>query len=283
MDKDCSIDELINILKDNKITNKSTSKDTVRLTINTLKDTGCVIEKPSKLNNYKYKLISHPFVLNISEKELNALIHLRENYTNNINWKEINTINSIYEKIGLLTEKKTQIEIIENTKPLRNIDYKILYEISKPQVIGKKVNITYISPEFGKEDIDIIPRKINYENQKLYLQCFNFKYNSNSTLNIERILKINNINFSNNFELSIEYEVKYKLSGNSLKTFELKDYEKIIEKTNNYIIINAKVSNEFLFIQRILQFGNDFNIISPDFFREKLLEKLKLIKRGYES
>ena len=43
------------------------------------------------------------------------------------------------------------------------------------------------------------------------------------------------------------------------------------------------MENEFCFIQRILLLGSDFKINSPEFFREKLINKLKLIQKGYKQ
>ena len=48
IEKSRSIDELVDLLKSNPYTNKSVSKDTVRLTINTLRSAGCNISKSKK-------------------------------------------------------------------------------------------------------------------------------------------------------------------------------------------------------------------------------------------
>ncbi len=283
IEKDRSIDELIEVLKNNSITAKSVSKDTVRLTINTLKTAGCIFEKPKKANGYKYHLIYHPFVLKLTHKELKVLIKLREKLAENLPWNTVLDINALYKKVLMVTADKNQMQDVENTRPLKDVNETILYKISDPKLEGKKVQIKYFSPKNGIEDIDIIPQKISYENGKIYLWCYIFKYNTNSMLNIERIKKINNINISESFNTPNSYEVIYKLTGNAFKTFEPKEYEQIIKKNEESLTVKANVANEFWFIQRMLLFGCDFNIISPDFFKEKLINKLKLIKRGYEQ
>ena len=58
--------------------------------------------------------------------------------------------------------------------------------------------------------------------------------------------------------------------------------EKIIKDNKTSMLVEAKVQNEFLFVQRLLLLGMNFKIISPDFFREKLISKIKLIQKGYK-
>lgn len=282
MEKSCTIDELVEIVKKDSITNKAVSKDTVRIAINTLKSAGCEILRPNKANAYKYELIKHPFAFNMNDEELDVFIRLREKFSADIKYSDVFTINDLYEKLISLTLNTNQENYVKDTQPLKNVDRKILTELSNPKLFGKKVQIKYLSPEFGEENIDVIPQKIMYETGKIYLWCYSFKYDKNSMLNFERILKINSIDISKNYNKETSYEVVYELFGNSLSSFREKENEKIIEKNENSIKVLAIVDNEFLFIQRILLFGADFKIISPDFFREKLINKIKLIRKGYQ-
>ena len=181
-----------------------------------------------------------------------------------------------------LTFNKEQISNIIESSPLINIDKTMYAQLSNPKIINKKIQIRYKSPEYGEEDIDIIPQKILYENKKVYLRCFNFKYNSSGLLDFERILKINNINMSENYTPTSSYKVVYELLGNIIPLFERQDYEKILEQSKDKIVIEATVENEFFFIQRIIQFGVNFRIISPEFFKEKLINKIKSIQRVYK-
>ncbi len=281
MVKSYTIDELVDIIKNDSITNKLVSKDTVRIAINTLKSAGCEILRPNKANNYKYQLIRHPFSLKLNDKELQVLVSLRNKIADDINYSDVFILNDLYDKLISLTLNDEQIDYVNNTQPLKNINKKILNEISNPMIIGRKVQIRYLSPNYGEEDIDVIPQKITYESGKIYLRCYIFKYEKNSILNVERILKINSIDMFNIYDKNTSYEVVYELSGNSANVFKIQKNEKIISKKDNSIKIEAIVDNEFLFIQRLLLFGSDFKIVSPDSFREKLIDKIKLIQKGY--
>ncbi len=277
-----TIDELVKIVQSNSYVNKSASKDTIRLDINTLKLAGCVIERPSKANNYKYKLISHPFFLELSEDEFNIFSDLRTKFAQNISVREVFILNNLYKKIFELTFNQNQIDFIENSQPLSTINREIFTQLSNDNIINKRVQITYKSAQYGEEILYIIPQKILYENDKVYLWCYNYKYENYGILYIDRILKINSVDIAEvNEEPEYKYIVIYEISVNNIDSFELKDYETVLNETPDIITIKAKVNNEFLFIQRLLQFGSAFRIISPDFFKEKMIDKVKLIQKRY--
>ncbi len=283
IEKNRTIAELTEILKNNKITSKSVSKDTVRLTVNTLKSAGCNISRPSKSNNYTYQLLSHPFKLKISEEELRALIKLREKLSEESDQNEILIYNDICEKIISLTDDKTALALIKETEPLANADKKLLKTFSNPSLKNKRIKIVYNSAEKGDEEIDIIFKDITFENGKLYLDCYLFKYNSHGVLNFERIKEIKTIGLADEIKTVQTYNVEYSITGNSVINYEKEKYETILEQNNDKIVVRAEVVNEFLFIQRLLLFGSDFKIISPDFFREKLINKIRKIQKEYQK
>lgn len=281
IEKSRTIGELIEKLKSNAVTKKAVSKDTLRLTINTLKAAGCKISRPCAQNKYRYVLLSHPFTLNISDEEFDILLNLKSNAYENLSWQKILVLNNLYEKIISLTADEEKIKKLSDLNPFSSVDMEILEKLSK--LVGKKIKIRYYSPRNGDEIFDIIVGKISYSQEKLYLCCFNFKYNSNSLLNIERIKEIITVYPSKNSSPKYLYEVIYEVFGESFCDFEKQDYETILKTNENSYVVQAFVNNEFCFIQRLLLFGADFKIISPDSFREKLINKIKLIQRGYKN
>lgn len=283
LEKGRTVNELIEILKSNKITQKSVSKDTLRITLNTLKTAGCDIARPSKSNGYTYSITNHPFFLKLSSEDINSLIFVRDKFSNELSWQKVIVLNNLYEKLISLTNDEASVNLIEDSKPFNNINLNLLREIADLKLKGKKVHVTYSSPKYGEENFAIVPQRISYENGKLYLWCYSFKYNKMSILNIERLKKIDAIDILPDNIVSDYYEVEYELFGNSKLSFVPDCNEEIIDKNETSIIVRARVSNEFWFIQRLFLFGGDFKIITPESFREKLINKIKLIKKGYEE
>ena len=281
LEKSRSIDELVELLKSNSYTNKAVSRDTVRLTINTLRKAGCDISKLNKKTDFKYELYSHPFVLSFTQEELDALIKLRISACGNISWKKILVLNDLFDKLFKLTKDNNQIDLISSAKIFAEVDRNILEQIASPNLLGKRVKIKYFSPKNGDEVFDIVVGDVSFSDGKLYLSCFNYKYNSSSLLNIERIKEIITVGIEEETIKPSLYSVEYELFGDSLMVYEKAEYETIVAKNDFSITVKALVVNEFCFIQRLLLFGADFKVIYPDSFREKLINKIRLIQKGY--
>ena len=155
----------------------------------------------------------------------------------------------------LLTFNENQILQTKETAPFAEIKKSILKEISNPQIIGKKVRIVYDSPEYGEEEIDIVPEKLTYENAHLHLWCYSFKYNKNSLLSIDRIKNILSYSiFDHVNHTNVLYDVVYFITGEAINTFEEKEFEEVLERNEKEIKVLDHVENEFYFIQRILLF-----------------------------
>ena len=281
LEKGRSTDEIISILEKNKYTSKSLSKDTLRVTLNTLKKAGCKLSRPVQSNNYKYEILSHPFGLNLSQDDMNILFKIRQKIAENISWNEIIRLNEFYEKIFTLTFNENLMLNEQYTRPLINIDKYVLNTLTNPHLAGKKLKLIYASPQNGEEELDVIYKKLKYDNENLYLWCYIFKYNVNNYLNLEKIKSLISVSIADYTDKDNYYDVVYKIWGEAAFTFNKKDYETIIEQTDENITVKASVTNDFWFIQRILLFGSDVKIISPEAFKEKMINKIKQIKAGY--
>ena len=65
-------EELINLVSVDHILKNDISKDTITLTINTLRKAGCVITSPTWKSGCKYILKSHPFSTKLSQENINT-------------------------------------------------------------------------------------------------------------------------------------------------------------------------------------------------------------------
>lgn len=273
-----SKEEIVALFSSDPITSKSVSIDTLRLTLNTLKMAGCTIERPSKKNNFRYTLINHPFKLNLSSEDIDVLISSCEKSAEFNSREKILILNNFYKKIfNISIDENLKIQAKESLA-LNFVKKDILLTLSKPNIKRKKINILYKSRENGFETLEIIPLEIVYENKKLYLKCFICKYNNTGILNIEKILKINSIEMHKTYDFKDTFDVVFEVFD---KEFKLKNNEIEIEQTLNSKIIKAEVKNEFLFIQRILELGDNAKIISPVDFKKKLIRQISNIRELY--
>lgn len=81
LNKPYSEDEINENLQEDVASCRKLSQDTICIYINTLRQIGCEISRPSKKNDFKYVLKSHPFSLTLAKEEAEGLINIRENFT----------------------------------------------------------------------------------------------------------------------------------------------------------------------------------------------------------
>ena len=102
----CSSEDIIKEFAKDPVTERSASKDALRITINSLKAVGCVIKRPSSKTNYCYVLETHPFKINFTKEHLQILIKIRNNILEQRDWKTVLKLNNFYDKIsGILIQK----------------------------------------------------------------------------------------------------------------------------------------------------------------------------------
>ena len=285
-----SRDELIELLIKNNFLISDISKDTITITINTLKKAGCVISRPSKKNNNKYVLVSHPFDIKLSEKNVKSLCELRDNIVTLNDFHLLIYLNNFYSKIAYLAPTTELQNMLLYNHPLNGIDYKILNELIICSKIHKHINICYVSPKNGQENLDFIPKYFTFENNKLYIWGFCKKHNDISYLRVDRIKKLNLVVFATKKNIDeqfiqVEEKIQYKLKGYSASMYTKNTDEEIIQNQPNAeypLLIECKTDNKFNFFQRILSYGTDCLITEPIHIKQEFLAILKSIKEGYE-
>ncbi len=284
-------EQLLEFFAKDPILQGDISKDTVTNTINTLRQAGCIISRPTQRTNNMYVLKSHPFNIHFSKENVEALQALRESIITLEDMQLLIYLNNLYAKIASLAPDLETCNLLLFKHSLRGIDYNILNELVIYARINKHINICYDSPENGKEDLDFVPEYLTFENEKLYVWGYIKKYNQFAFLRVDKISRVNLVTFTPGVERIEEYDkpvvfVKYKLKGYSAIMYS-ESVEEIVLQNNpklEYpITVKAGVSNKFNFFQKILSYGADCKIVSPNSVIEEFKQVLKKIKTGYEN
>lgn len=186
----CSSEDIIKEFAKDPVTERSASKDALRITINSLKAVGCVIKRPSSKTNYCYVLETHPFKINFTKEHLQILIKIRNNILEQRDWKTVLKLNNFYDKISGILQDGTLKDILKYKKPFSKIKPEIISVIENEYIIKKEVIINYASTSKKINKINIIPDKIFCDSGKLYIWAWYFKRNSYSYFNIEKITSI---------------------------------------------------------------------------------------------
>lgn len=283
--------ELLECFAKDPIINKDLSKDTITITVNTLRAAGCIISRPTQRTDNKYVFKSHPFLINLSRENIEALQTLREGIVTLHDWEMLIALNNLYAKFAEFAPDEESKNILLYNHPLSDINHGILRELMIFASIKKYTNIVYDSPENGEENLDFVPETIVFENEKLYAWGYCDKYKEMAYLRVDKIYRVNAVTFLGSKKEITELEipatyVEYELKGYSALMYSENKSEVILseDKKSEYSIkIGAKVTNKFNFTQRILYYGTDCRIIKPDSMRKEILDTLRKIKADYEN
>ena len=74
-----------------------------------------------------------------------------------------------------------------------------------------------------------------------------------------------------------------ELKNASFLNYQPTENESVIEKNNNSLKIEYKSDNDFKLMQKILAYGPDCTVISPEDVRQSVKEKLKSMLEVYKN
>ena len=271
-------DELMGLLSEG---GETASQDTLKRTLNTLKQAGFIISRPTEKNDFKYVLISHPFMPDFQNADF--LNTLRENLVLTDDLKRISAVNKFYEKVCSFNRNERFKNLLEEENPFKTINQDILDKFISGEYWEKIVEINYFSANSGFETLKFIPERLSMKNSKVYVWGYGFKYNQFAFLNFERIKSIVSV-YEMETDLHLPaYEINCILSGDSAKSFVPEKNEEILKRDGEEIRVKLVVSDEFSMFQRLLPFGRDLKYIEPEYFRVLFAEKLRKIRRRYSE
>lgn len=258
------------------------SIDTLRVYINSLRRIGCEVKRfrgDDKIS--RYVITAHPFELKLSDEQIQSVIKIYKSIVKNMDVKELLSMERFFEKIGSYIKNDDFIADIRKISMLRNIDKKLLEDLLDCCDRKEQIVIQYNSPNSGEKSIELIADKIDSSNGKIYLYGTGFEYMQYGSFLVSRIKKINEIKIEKTIPENLkEFRITYTLECSPDK-LNLADNEKIIEKHNNYAVIEMKTSNDFLAKQKLLEYGPICKVLEPESFKNDFIKLLKDMKAGY--
>lgn len=275
-----STDEINTYFLNNQYIQDKFSNDTLRIYINSLRAIGCQITDANKANK-KYELISHPFEYDVPKSQLKALSKLYKSIFYKLDNRKLLEMENLFSKLSDNTKNEATKNYLTNLSVIKNVDRNILNDLILHCKNNNQIVILYNSPRSGIKEIEIICDKLSFRFDKLYLWGNNLTYNEYSFLPVERITKILNIKLRKDENNIQPIKVVYELH-NSANYLPEQD-ERIIEQTEDKLVIEINSKNEFNLMQRILYMADSCKVLEPASFKEELLGKLKTMEQYYEK
>lgn len=281
--------EILECFKQDPVINSELTKDTVTNTINTLRKSGCIISRPNQRTNNKYVLTYHPFLPLLKQEQVYAIQSIRTSVVEAGDWELLISLNNFCFKLSKLVSDISLKNILLYSHPLRNINMKIFDELRTCCEEKKEISLKYFSSKNGEEVFDFVPEQITLESCNFYVWGYSKKYKEYSYLRIDKIRELSVFdsfcaNQKQNDYKIISFDVEFVLQGLSALLYEENGDELFVQKIdNNKIKVKVVVNNKFSFYQKILSYGKDCKIISPDFAKEELLVFVQDMKKRYEN
>lgn len=277
-----SAEEINEFFKKNNYPNHAFSIDTLRNDLKALRDAGCVISRADKSNDFKYKLTSHPFELDVTLDIAKSIAKIYNRLYPNLSITQLLQFEKLFNTLALYSKEDTVAEYLKGISLIKNINKDILNDLVKAQQSCRKISFIYKSST-GKIKMDFIVESVEIRSKKLYISgyCFNFK--NNSFLLVSKI--VSPITFYLQQELISEYTqtVTYELKNYSFENYCQGEQEKVLMRKSDKILVEYKSDNEFKLLQKILSYGDDCTVVAPLEFRQKVINTLKEMQRLYEN
>lgn len=279
-----SLEDIRQTFIKNKLLDKSSPNDVLRIDLNTLRVMGCQITRADKSTGYKYKLLDHPFTLQINEQEINVI---RRAYKKIKEFSDIQTIlcyDELFKKISNHITDSDLKEKIIGLSALKSYKIDFIKELIEDCKYNRVLELEYGSPASKSVKImNITAQKVVFKNDKTYLYCCDNNTGNGIVLHIKRILHILNRK-SNKDNSTTAKLVNVKFILDKFGASGLDDSENIVEIYNDgRYLIEGNYHNTFQAVQRLLSLGSDCTILEPADLKDKIIELLKRMRDMYNE
>ncbi len=271
-------EEFINL----KIMEPEHSNDILRIDLNTLRTMGCDITHATSKTNFRYVIKKHPFALNITRDEIALLRKVYKKVKDTSNILLLFKYDNLFKKLAAHVTDSEIKEELYGLSVLKNFELGTITELLEDCKENNILKLIYNTPG-AKEDSrkEIAAQKLVFQNDKIYLWGYDLNKKEAVTLNIKRIKSIlSRIQNSEIFKLKGTY-VKFFLENFGVNNLE--ENEKILETRKDGFVVEGNYYNDFIAMQRILSFGSACTVLEPEEFREKIIQKLKDMRKCYND
>jgi predicted DNA-binding transcriptional regulator YafY len=271
--------ELREELLSDKYVNEPISDDTIRTYINSLRSIGCKISKATKLSHYRYKLIRHPFEIDIDKQSLEALHKVFKRLKDLGNIEKLEIFECFILKMCNVIRNKDTKNYLLGMVIVNKLDRIVYEQITECCKNNLGVTLLYESAGLSKQYIEMLCQKLFLKSGNIYIEGYNIKHKNYSSLLVKRIKQIVAVKPVQNTFLKTDKNIICEIYD---KDYVIEDDDELIRKESNKLIIKIDGSDEFRAIQKILYLADNCKVIQPQSFRLKLIHSLEEMQKIYD-
>ena len=278
-----SYEEIREKFREHEYLREDVSIDTLRVYLTSLKHSGCVIERMKKAEGGRYKLVSQPFELSISEEQVKGLIKIYKVIMKSVDAADLFVYEKFLRKLASYTRNSVLSEALNKVSVFNKFDMRMVEDLIKYSKQKALIKILYNSPSSNQKEIAVLAKDIVYTNGKLYLSGVGLEYKNETTYLIERIVRIVDVDLNVPSDIELKpITVGYELSI-SAPNIRLGEQDKIVEIKDESVIVETKTTNMFVMKRKILEYGPLCTVLYPQEFRDDIIKTLKEMKAGYQN
>lgn len=271
------------------------STDSIWLYISTLKTLGCQIRRPSRSNGYRYELLKHPFGVVLSQATADLLIELKQILEEKLSVNEVLAFDRMLKRVttrsvleGTLVNEAEQEALSKLLfKESRSLDYQqteSLIECLEVAIENEElIEIIYQSPLHGKRLQLCVPVQLSYQGGVLYVHAYVHGRNEPSMFRLDRISTVRDSlqkgvreQILIRKQTSVQVVIRFLTAHvDDLSGCDWADNKCWVDDgASSGVEVTVETQDFFWLRQRIMELGIPFMILSPDLFRQELIQSL---------
>ena len=198
-------------------------------------------------------------------------------------WQEV-SLENLFNLLASYTKRESISEQLRGISLLKNLDKEILNTLIKAEQNNYVISFKYNSPASGIIDYKFKLCYLSFRSEKLYINGYNITYNNKfSFLPISNIISPITIHIDNEQISTDEIKIIYELKNEAMQNFRENFNEKIIEKHDDKIVVEHIAYEFFKLNQKILEYGPNCTVISPESVRNYTISTLKEMYEVYKN
>ena len=294
IEKPLTFADLSKRFSEEPLVGKKISQDTLRLYLNTLKELGCDITRPSARNDYTYRITYHPFSYYLITTDLQVLKETFSCINKQLGFWETVLLCQWLQKIFQNASNSDRDELARQFfEETRLIDYDtIRHLVDRLQAYCEEqqlVYVHYVSPVHERIGFHFLPNKLFQWEGAFYLLGQNEEKEKNCMLRVDKISEVIPVQNPGLKQCLLEQRAQTHVYIIRLLHCRLEDYEPLEEieevlldtEFPQHLLLKIITDNEFLLKQKLLCCGYQFQILYPFAFKETIQQTLEAMRHLY--
>lgn len=279
------------------------SNDSVWLYVNTLKALGCVIRRPGPRNGFCYEMVSHPFGLDLDERQLETLVQAKMVAQRHFTHQEMLALDGLLKKVVSQCGYSQQPDLLERLfQQTRSLDSQAcglrVEELESAILAETLLQVVYQSPLKGEERFLFLPESVFYREGVLYVRGERPEYPDASNLRLDRMISVapwedESLRKGLRFRQTLKTEVTLKVFVDfpqQFQGFSLDPDQGVYQETRLWVDgpkphyeVRLLIRESFYLQQTLLSLDVPFTVVSPAGFRAGFTSVLRNMLAFYQE